>query len=504
MAGSYEVRVLTSRATFTPIILANAVPGRAYLELNNWGTFDFKIPTKDAQASEVRPPREVQLWRDGVCVWWGVIVKRNTEQDMAWTTVQCHGLEWYFSRLLFGPIQTNYLTNGSFELGLSGWTAVGCTASVDTSWKVRGTQSVKLTTAAAGSDAYISQFVTVTANPDQAVAFKASGVYHINPSATWNGPAIYERGLYLARLVNGVVQGDDYLWEPITEDSPRDGSEVFVETPDAVHVPAGQTQTLELRAYGPSSEINWDELKIVVEESVSTTISGDEVETLVGRVVAYATTKASLNMDYAFTTTGKHLPLRAYQFYDHGNVWESFREFIESNICDVGVTWNASGTSRTFNAWGWPGRGASKPQSQMDLSVGGMLVGAEYEESIEESATKVRVLGQGSGSTREFSEASDTSLMDGLVLETAIDTPIETLVGTLDGWATSELARTKAPIRAPKLICREQSAAVIESLSLGDLVPVVIDYGWVQENTTRRVVGLSLDCGPDTLEPTVN
>src|SRR5438128_540107 len=107
MAGSYEVRVITDRTSFTPIVLANAVPGRPYRELNNWGTFDFKIPTLDTQAAECVPlKREVQVWRDGVCIWWGVIVKRAHDGN-DWTTVQCYGLEWYFSRRLFGPVATN-------------------------------------------------------------------------------------------------------------------------------------------------------------------------------------------------------------------------------------------------------------------------------------------------------------------------------------------------------------------------------------------------------------
>lgn len=506
MAGQYEVRIIPSRTDFTPIVLANAIPGRAYLELNNWGTFDFKIPTLDAQAIEVRPPREVQLWRDGLCIWWGVIVKRSTDTGLEWTTVQCYGLEWYFSRRMFGPIQTNYVSNGGFESGLSNWTAVGCTATVDTAWKAKGTQSVKLTTNASGADAYLGQLLTVSGNVDQAVVYRASAVYRINPTATWNGPALYERGLYLARLVNGVVQGDDYVWEPITEDAERNGAEVFVESPH-VTVPAGQTQTLDLRLYGPSTVINWDVVSVKVEESVSTPVAGEQVETLLQRVIEYAqhgAGKSELSMTFAYTTTGKYVPLRAYQFYDHGNIWESFREFIESNVCDVGVTWNTSGTARTFNVWGWPGRGTLKPGLQMDLSLGGLVVGAEYEESIEESATKVRALGQGTGATREVGEAVDTSLMDGLVLEASLDTPLETSVGVLDDWASAELGRTKAPIRTPRLVCRENSAQIIETLSLGDLVPVVISQGWIQENATRRVIGISINCESDTLEPTVN
>lgn len=505
MAGSYEVRVVNMSGT-PYAVLTNAIPGTAYRELNNWGAFDFKIPTGDVQAVECQKHREVQLWRDGKCIWWGVIVKRSTSDNMDWTTVQCYGLEWYFNRRFYGPIQTNYLTNGSFESGLSNWSATGCTATVDTSWKVKGSQSVKLVSTSSDQDNFLRQFITVSGNPNQAVVYRASAVYWIDPSATWTGPAIYERGLYLARLVNGVVQGDDYVWEPITNDSLRDGTEVFVESP-YVTVPAGQTQTLEVRLYSPGGTINWDLASVKVEESVSTAVGGDEVETLIQRVVDYAqhgTGKSDLNMNYAYTTTGKHLPLRAYQFYDHGNIWESFREFVESNICDLGVTWNIAGTQRTFQVWGWPGRGSLKTDLQIDLSQSGRVAEMEYEEDGEQTATKVRALGQGSVFTREVAEAVDTTYTSGLVLESVVNTPLETLVGALDGIATAELDRVKKPVTIPKFTIHQNAGNVIDNLDLGDLLPVACTYGWVQENGTRRVVGISIDCQNDTVTPTVN
>lgn len=507
MAGSYEIRLVDRRTQANLGPLTNAIPGKAYRELNNWGTFDFHIPTLDAQAVECRPwRREAQLWRDGKLVWWGPIIKRSASENLEWTHVQCYGLEFYFSRRFFGPLQINYATNGSFETGLSGWTVVGCTAAVDPSWKVKGAQSVRLTASAAGQESYVGQLITVSAHPEQAVVFRAAGVYRIDPTVTWIGPAIYERGLYIERLDGGVVQGDDYVWEPITEDALRDGSEVQVETP-YVTVPAGETQTLGLRAYCPGGAINWDLLSVRVEESVSTAVGGEDAAVLMQRVVDYVQNglgKSSLNMGFAYTPTGRQLPLRAYQFYDHGNVWESFREFIEANTADVGVVWNSAGTSRTFTVWGWPGRGSLKTDLQMDLSSTGRLASVDYEEDGEQSSTKVRALGQGSVFTREVGEATDTTYTDGLVLESVINAPLETPIGALDGWASAELDRTKKAVAIPKLTTHENAGSVIENLDLGDLIPVIIDYGWIQENTTRRVVGISIDCATDTVEPTVN
>lgn len=513
MAGEYEVRVITNRSSFTPIGLQNAIPvGPAYRELNNWGTFEFLIPTLDPQASEVAGreiEREIQLWRDGKCIWWGVIVDTYTlDEDMDWTRVQCQGLEWYFSQLLFGPIQTDYATNGDFELGMSGWSISGCTASLDTSWKATGSQSLRLTASDDNQDAFARQFITVSGNPDQPVAYKVSGVYRIDPSVEWHGPALWERGLYLARIVGGVTQ-DDYLWEPITNDSERDGSEVFVETPGVVSVPAGATQTIEVRLYCPGGAINWDRIEVTVEESVSTPVLGEDVATLLERVVVHYAQqglgKFNLNIGFAYSLTGKHV-FRAFQFYDHGNVWEAICEYVTAGVCDVGVVWNDAGTQRTFTVW--PRRGSLKADLLMDLSsetqTNNRLAGLGYSVQGSQAGNKVRALGPGSGSTRSVAEASDTAYTGGVVIERIVNTPLETDVGLLDDMAAEELERTKRPPRTPKFKVHENAGPVIATLNLGDTVPVDIDYGWVQEAGVRRVVGIAIDPMTDTVEPTVN
>lgn len=510
MAGDYEVRVITNRTSFTPIVLAQAVPGRPYRELNNWGTFDFQIPTLDSEAAECQPlKREVQVWRDGRCMWWGVIVRRDLEADPAWTRVQCYGLEWYFSRLYFGPIQTNYANNGSFDAGLSAWTATNCTATLDTSWKVAGTQSVKLQAATYGLDAYLGQLVSVSGFVDLAVAYKASAVWRFDPAAEWLGTAYAERGLYIDLLAPGNVSTGS-AWEPITNDSQYDGSEVLVETPE-LSVPAGETYTLDLRLYCPGPQINWDLVSVRIQESVSTALSGEDVAVLLQRVVDYAQNgagKSNLNIGFAYTPTGKHLSLRAYQFYDHGNIWEAFGEFITGGICDVGIVWNDAGTQRTFMVWPSPGRGSLKTDLQLDYDADNPTVGRiatlGFGEDGEQTASKVLALGQGTGATREVGEASDTTELDGLVLESVLTPPFETLIGALDGIASTELARIKAPVQTPKITTTTTAVDFVRLLDLGDTVPTVIDFGWVQENDTRRVVGISVDPETDTVEPTVN
>lgn len=501
--ADYRVKLVTRAAGFPSVELTNAIPGKPYRELNTWGSFDFQIPVLDDQAPAVIDgvlKKEIQVFRDGVCIWWGVPVNARASTD--WLTVGCYGLEWYYSRLLFGPLTLNYADpNSGFESGLTGWTAHACTAAADTAWKAKGVQSAKLTNATPDADAYLGRQINVSGHADQPVAYRAAAVYRINPSATWRGTAYGERGLYLGRYRNGVEQTP--VWEPITNLSPRLGAEVFVESPEQ-SVDAGETHTLDLRLYAPAATgghaISWDLVAIRIQESVSAAIGGDDVATLIGRIITYAHTKWDLMMGFSSTATGVNV-FRAFQFYDAGNVWSAISDFVADGICDVGVVWNSNGTQRTFTVW--PKRGTAR-SIVLDLAEAGPVAAMAYDIDGTQTATQVRALGLGSGATREFGVAVDTTATGGAVFESTVNTPVETLVGQLDGLAKTELARTRRPVKMPKLTTHEGAGALIGVLDLGDTVTVSIDHGAVQENDVRRIVALSIDPASETLEPTVN
>ena len=102
----------------------------------------------------------MQIWRDGVCLFWGVPTSARANKTTV--TFTCASLEWYYSRRYFGPIQNNYLANPDFESGTTSWTGVNTTATASTAWKALGTQSIKLVQATANQDGYIRQRYTTT------------------------------------------------------------------------------------------------------------------------------------------------------------------------------------------------------------------------------------------------------------------------------------------------------------------------------------------------------
>lgn len=508
MTATVEVRVVTRAPGFPSTVLSNAVPGIATKVLNNWGNFEFHIPTLDAEFAAAIPAgrpldKEIQVFRNGVCWWWGVPV--SVDGDENWLTVRSYGLEWYFDQLYFGPQQFQGVQNGDFTFDLVAWTAVGCSASVDTSWSANGTKSARLVSTGAGADGYLGQWITVGPNAE-ATTYKAAAVARIDPNATFN-TAYNERGLFLDRLVGSTSQQP--TWTPITQNTVRDGTSVYLESPE-VTVPAGQTQTLDLRLYAAGT-VNWDFVVVRASEAVHTARAGEDVNTLLARILDYAQAgnqqlygigKTDLFITYAGTPTGK-IVYRSYPYANNAKIWDALSEWPNTGVCDIGVTWNPAGTSRSFQIWPG-GRGSLKSDVVLDFGGSSKIAKFSYTVDATQSASKPRAIGAGSGTTRAVGEAIDTLQTGRIILEKVLSPPPEVLPGSLADWAAGELARAKAPVKIPKLTTHENAGAVITNVDLGDRVPVQLNYGWVQENDNRRIVALAWDPVGDTLEPTLN
>src|SRR5690242_311101 len=95
-----EYQLLTTTMAGVPYAeIANAKIESITWELNGWGELTFTLPVTDAQASELAPSyqtrREVQVWRNGVLIWWGVYVAGSADRDVV--TFTAYGLLWYFT-----------------------------------------------------------------------------------------------------------------------------------------------------------------------------------------------------------------------------------------------------------------------------------------------------------------------------------------------------------------------------------------------------------------------
>lgn len=454
----------------------------------------------DPQALAVKVlERDLRIRRNGQVFFWGPIT--SVQAGRATMRVEAHDPFWHLLDQYFGPIQHNYLTNPNGEQGTTHWAAVGTPLTVDAADFVRPNagsqsgQSFLMTGSGVDADAYMRQVITVTSNVDQPVVFTLKGHAKVE---TWNGAAFEERGLWVAR------SGDpaNPVWDPLTADATVGKWEPYeVETT----IPAGSTETLDVRAYRPNGRIRWGALSVTVYESTGTPTYPEDAIHPINRVIDYAQSTTAgpshgpLNISRAGGLTGVNLEIH-YQFADHGNIGEALLDNTRKGICDLGITYGAGRTLEVFS----PRRGTFRPDVLLDIDPAGSLADFEYAVDAEQTYSAVRFLGTGDGPDREIGYAVDTSQTGGIVRERVETAPQEATIADLDRLAREELLRAKAPVRVPTFTTHEQSGELIPKLLLGDSARCRIAHGWVQEDAVRRVVGRVIDCRTDTMRLEVN
>lgn len=442
--------------------------------------------------------REVQIYRNGECIWWGVPLGGELV-DARSVRFHCVSLLWWFGRRFFGPILNNYWNpNADFEDGLTNWTTVGTTAAVDTAWRAKGTQSAKLTQAAAGTDTYLRRRYEITTT-DQPVYLQARAHLHL-AGAGWAGPALGERGLYLElQQPAGTLFTDvEPEWAPLTNNTPRDDHNP-VEMVAGITVPSPGTFTVEGRLMSPGGDAWWDNTALSPEESTGSTVNGEEADAVLSRIAVYAQDaawgKSDLLMPVVVEAGTAVSLIRIYQHFDNGNILEAMMEYPAIGACDFDVTWPADGFSSTFRIW--PGqRGDAVPGAVLALP-GNAVMDSGYSVDGSKIVTKPRRTGLGTGATREVAEVVDTSDMDGHVLESVESAPPEANVDSLWSLAAQDLADNKAPGSHASI--RIPAGDVFGEFWLGDTVTPAVDFGWAQESSPRRVKRLTLDGANDSV-----
>lgn len=501
----YEIKVGRWIGTTWTVDTAFERANLDYVEqiLNEPWAAEFHLHTLDSQAAQLAPDllggrREVQIFRDGRCIFWGVPLQARA--DLEFVRFSCVGLLWYYTRRYFGPVQNNYLSpNEDFEAGLTNWAGVNTTATISTEWRALGTQSVKLVQTTDGQDGYLYRRYTTTTTT-QPVFFAVKALCHIKGSG-WVGPAYEERGLYVEQqsTPGGAAVGE-VKWEPINEHTPRDHHRpVRLET--GITVPAGVTRTIEVRLYSPGGTVYWDATAMATEESVGSRVAGDPANIIITRVNRYAQDatqgKSDLNIGTDAAPGTYPTLVRIYQYFDNGNIWDALREYASEGVCDLEVIWNEfDPTTRHIMVWAG-GKGTHKAGAPVTLGTN-VVTGFSYDVNAGAITTKPRVLGQGEGADREIGEAIDTSLMDGLVLESVDSAPLEAPIDSLRRLADEALAKARNPVRVPQF--RLRASDVFGAVYIGDTVPVTANYGYIQEaGASRRVTRLRLEGKDDSV-----
>ena len=290
------------------------------------------------------------------------------------------------------------------------------------------------------------------------------------------------------------------------------------------------TILVEVRLYAIGGTIHWDMVTSHQAESTGSNAPGlpgallyNDLVPTVAAVVNYAqgrtpewagalSNKPDLNIDAPTGTFGVVLS-RVYSFADMGNIWQTcFQELTGSGLCDVDVVWNAAGTTRQFVIY--VQKGSVKPQ--LGLTLGGNVVDFSYDFDGQNTASSVVVVPKYETTEPTLGDvipwceykgyAVDVTANSGITLGSVDTTAIETLPDGVELRAQAELARLKTLVTIPTLMVKEPAdgaGTIIGVLQTGDTIPVQVNYGFVNDNTTYRVTSMTLTPASETLAVTV-
>lgn len=482
----YEVKVVDQEGNVFAEFGDDATVLEVTWVLNEPGMVRFAVPVHHPDAGEVHAlTREVQVWRNGAIIFWGVPVQADLQGGaMVW---YCPGLLWYFTRRYFGPITINYLSNPNFESDLTGWSASGPTASHSTAIRLRGPGTAKLVENTSG-DNFLRQTVSVDTGPI-GLFLAVAAWYWIDPADPITEPALEERGLYVEAANSAQVTA----WEPITMNA-EVGKPQRVET--GIHLDPNLTdEPVDVRLYAPKGTIHWGATSVTEEESVSSEPEGTDIATMLGAIVGYAQTglgKSDLNIGTSTPLAGVK-EITAYQFKDLGNIFDALQTYPARGLADFEVV--ITDTTRTFTTYA-PRKTSVAPTGVVQVPNSGVLT-LGFRTDGQQTSSKAIVRGAGDGSDRELGVATDTAPLDGLVLETVTDAPPEITVDGLTTYASTALDRVSAVVTVPA--AQVESAGWVGAVEVGDKVTVVLDWGAVQESSVRRLVSMSVDPVADTV-----
>lgn len=479
----------------SPVELTGAVVEPITWALNEAESVEVNMATIDPQAAELLDPtREIQIWRDDAILFWGPVVRVEATRDTV--NAQCAGPWWYFTRRFFGKAdRTNLLTNGGFESGMTGWTAVDLTPVVDPFRAVEGRKSIRLLGDASDHDNHITQTWTHPAGGHPLGDLITVAAWVWVASEGYAGTALDNRGMVVTHKDSGgTTLFDDLLKGRVWDDTPKD-QWYRLEEVEVPSVLPGHTITVDL--YPPFGTAWYDLVTATAMESFG--FSEQDLATFIRGIVLYAQDrfpglihgKSDLGIDVDIDPTLITLS-KYWQFADHQNIADELHTFTEGRIA-VDYSIDLTATTRTFRAW-YPQKGTVR---ETVLTYDDQIQSFSWAHDRAQVANNVVVLGPGDGPDREEGGASTTTT--GPDLEDVTVAPDDTLPGILDQMAAERLAVLSNP-EILEVTCTD----LIGGCDVGDWFNVVIDCDAVQVDDQYRVVRMVADPALDTLALTLN
>lgn len=488
--------------------------------LNAWGSLSFNIGIMDAQASLMRTnclKSEIQLWRNGILIFWGPLVRAEAGFESKRINCQALGLLYYFARRHAGPPSGQYpFLNKSFESGMANWSTHNSTTSA-TSIRARNDLGIMVSpvNAATAPDAYIYQTITVV---DTSPAGFFNG-FTVSAWSNWVSYVIgsnnclppYERGLYVNAWDRSTASYVDENWSTINNNTPK---EEFIRHQVDILFRTGVTTDIQLRLYAPGLATVWDAVSAATELVIGGPGDGGPLNwgNIVWRLANSCVGQTGLpNPDFRITIGSQVVSsvktMREFLQSEQFNFYEAMQEAVAEDALDFDVVWNAGGTTRTFESYA-PRKGSHKTTGTVKTGPGGNVKDFAYDVDGQQTSTDIRLLhtqGGGSGPTREYGWLYDIGL-DGLLLSEVLQMPSDIPLDAIDRLTYEAIIRKKNLVRIPKVtVWNKRPNDLVNIIKPGDTISLILSYGgFVQENATWRVMEMTYRPREDTVELELN
>lgn len=521
-----------------------AVISQVTWELNAPGEATFSISIDDPNVEQlplasgnVSPVREVQIWRNGHLMWWGIPLKRRLNAQTRVWEYSAAGLLWYFTRRYVGDANRgNFLTNPSAETGTSGWSPHNATLSVSTEQHLLRGHSFKVV-GGSSNPCYIYSQQLIHGGGIGLALFLSAWCYL--DGSTYVAGRQSDMGisceLFRSDPTTLAIKEARPAETPLNDTFPKNR---WVRVGTHIWIPPNTTDIITVFLYTPpSTTVYWDALQLVAQDSLAFGGSPpddgpfDQV-TIAKTAVMYAQGKTSFAYDSVgvhnaksylnIGTTGALSGVQQQRIYMHSDhqpiytggdgsgILDEWPQRVDGFDFDIAVTPDA----RTFTTY-YPKRGTN--HTGLALEWGRNIATYDIEEDIGDAANQIVILGDSQGgfdahdTTREEGGYSNPAALNGLTLEFVESAPTGAPVDTLDHLARVRGAQKESGSTIPSVTTvdgRNEAGdvvlQVIGVLQPGDTVPVRITDGSVQFNETYRVVHLVLDPQTDQMQVGLN
>lgn len=457
----------------------------------------YEVGSAVGQYADIRLGRHIQIFEDATLRFEGIAMKRSSKTSEGAVEIPVYDQGWYLAKSNITAPVRDLLTNGNAEAGTTGWTAVGCTMTADTSRVRRGSTAFKLVGSSTFAESYIYQQVVVTGT-GVGTALTVRAWFNID---TWTGPAIYARGLFVQSIASGVVETFNDR-DGVIDDDTALALDNWQRVEITTWVPPNATRTIEVRFYVGNATIYVDEIGLFEPTSLAIAPgAGENIATTANRIIQFIqdTTKGKSDKRIGTTTaptTGKlfYFP-KSYQYADKTPADTALEEIV-----NLGVDYSlALTTTATTATWHYPQKGSDLTGS-ITLSTSN-VASWSYDEDNDPVETDSTILGEGDGPDREEGHAADAYDAGGLVLEGVESVPAGTTIDKLDELAAARLALRKRPVKVLTVTTKGAVAVTTGDTVASSLVDGVID---TSTNYWRVVQGKRLPRTNGCLELVLN